>query len=371
MGSSIKSIIDNSLMKWLTFIFGALGFFWLIYDNFIKIDTPLLQYEVMSNVQILNKEESVSSLRIMIDTLDINKSENNISIYKIKVINNGGECITKKLYDDGDFGIFIKNGKLVEYPSLMTASTAHIKDRFLNIQIKNKKNFINIPSITLDVEEFYIIKFAVIHKSIDEPLFEVKGKIINQKEILLVDVNENDVFWYNKAYSGEFIIQIARILLYGIILLIIFFTSIYLLVDVLPEKKKKYKRRKIIKQIKTSDDVDNDVLNDYIKFGDTFIARTNTILQTPITKLNSQYNKSIHYVESMSSKNSNNKEQYKFHNDRRSVYLNLINSGYLQIDGDNITINKNKKITVKNYYDLLKHNGLISKYIDDFSYDLY
>ncbi|MFI3296954.1 MAG: hypothetical protein R3Y59_04925 [bacterium] len=357
--NKFKSLVDNPIIKWLGFIFAAIGFLWLVYENFIKIDTPLLQYEVESNIKILAKNESVSALRIMVDTLDINKSGNNISIYKIKVINNGGECITPELYDKGDFGLQIINGELVEYPTQVVASSSHIVERFNEISKFNRKDFIHIPPITLDVNEFYILKFGILHSNEEEPKFNIKGKIINQRVISLVDINKEDIPWATTIFNGGLWIQVQRVIIYGLFL-IVFIIIFAVILSYISTQKTKIKRKKVIQQIKKSGIIERNVLHDYIDRGGGYIRNIYIILKMPTNKIIANYSKSIKYTESNYYKM--NATQRKFHNNRRKLYLDLVRNGYLNLDGDTISINKTKQESLKRLYDLLEQEKLIKSY---------
>lgn len=155
-----------------------------VYAEFIKKDEPRLEYEIISSTDFINNQETSASLKIFVDTLDVQENHLNITAYNIRVENRGTEHIRYDDYDKGAFGLKVIDGQLLEPPTLLQSSTTHIRDLYVvnNDSLKDA-NFVTIPNISLDVEDNYTIRVVLLHGAEKTPQFRPEGKIVGQKMI--------------------------------------------------------------------------------------------------------------------------------------------------------------------------------------------
>lgn len=169
---TVTSILDSSFMKWVAFIFATIGVVWIFYDNFVKKNCANFEYEILSETSIFNNQEDISLLRIFIDSLDVQKSHANISFFTIKITNNGDKHISTESYDSGNFGLNLHNGFVIEPPVLISASTEYLQRKINPDLLKLRDSaFIEIPRTSLDIDDYYIIKFGMLHHNDSIPIF--------------------------------------------------------------------------------------------------------------------------------------------------------------------------------------------------------
>ena len=170
---TVTSILDSSFMKWVAFIFATIGVVWIFYDNFVKKNCANFEYEILSETSIFNNQEDISLLRIFIDSLDVQKSHANISFFTIKITNNGDKHISTESYDSGNFGLNLHNGFVIEPPVLISASTEYLQRKINPDLLKLRDSaFIEIPRTSLDIDDYYIIKFGMLHHNDSIPGFD-------------------------------------------------------------------------------------------------------------------------------------------------------------------------------------------------------
>ena len=187
-----KRMLDYTAFRCLLAIlslFGGIVTIYTIYAIFIKENAPKFEYEILSDVSIFNNTEDISSIRIFVDGIDVQKNNLNIKMFTVKMINNGDQHINHDSYDICDFGLKVHGGYIIEQPTLIGASTDHIKDRYKELATKQDSLFLHMPYLPLDVDDYYILKYGILHDANSTPHFTPVGKISGQKKIEVTGVD--------------------------------------------------------------------------------------------------------------------------------------------------------------------------------------
>lgn len=328
------SIWDKIPAKWFLAIATFLGLAITLYEAFIKVDAPELEYTILSEISVFNRQDEVSSLKILLDTLDVQQNKGNITFYTIKVINNGTMHISHGMYDASDFGLGIKNGFLIKSPILVEYSNEHIAKRFQEIEVNQSNTFIQFPYIPLDVNDNYIVKLGIYHNDSIKPSFVCEGKITGQKDIRITSALERQsIPFLRNLLAGKWYIHAIRLVVYGILFVAMFFVIAYIPIVYIPDIKKKQQRTAFLIAA-GCDSLPQKVRYDYMNYGERYINQIYWTLNLDSEKLNNNYHASRKYTKN--SFNANNKEQMQFHTDRIQLYDKLIASGYLIAKEDSI-----------------------------------
>lgn len=358
---TVTSILDSSFMKWVAFIFATIGVVWIFYDNFVKKNCATFEYEILSETSIFNNQEDISLLRIFIDSLDVQKSHANISFFTIKITNNGDKHISTESYDSGNFGLNLHNGFVIEPPVLISASTEYLQRKINPDLLKLRDSaFIEIPRTSLDIDDYYIIKFGMLHHNDSIPGFDSEGKIVGQKKINIKNITKIAPSLSHQAVSGRWNVQIIRFLFYGLLFFVLFICLLWIFVEAIPNYKANKKRATVLKDILGSTQIDFIVREDYIAHGAERILQIHNTLKYNDKELTKKYNKSLSYITSKNSVALNNKGQRKWHELRMSEFNNLIDKKYIIQQPDNtFIVDKRRKASVDYLYNLLQKNGLL------------
>lgn len=138
---NIKTFVNNRFVQITTVIATIIGLIFALLSYF-QNNEPKFEYEIVSRTTIFNETKRISSLQVLYDSIDVQQNNLNISVFTIKVINNG-QHIAPSFYDDGDFGIKVNNGFVTEKPVVVTTATPHIQNRLDDCF----KSYINIVHI--------------------------------------------------------------------------------------------------------------------------------------------------------------------------------------------------------------------------------
>ena len=234
-----------------------------IYTSFQKSVTKI-SYEIVTNANVFDINTNISKLDILYDSTSLKQKNENLRVIRLKVKNIGNINILKTFYDNNSpLGLKIMNGYIVELPELVESSTNYIKD---NLSIyKNNSDCITFSSIILEPDDYFEIKFLVLHKSNITPTVLPIGKIAGIKDINVVnsyDVIQEISFW-SKIFIGNIFVQLAKGIIYffAMILLILSSIGISLLIN---NKIKLKRRKKIIKDYKNNSKYKHKKIDDYI-----------------------------------------------------------------------------------------------------------
>lgn len=278
----------------------ALSVFYIIYTEFIKIDKPIIDFEILTNTNVIDlKEENLSSLNIIYKNKSITEEKKDLRILTFKVINNGRKSLLIGDLDPNDpLGFEIIDGVVVDDPVVILSNNTYISK---NIRIVNMKgNLFSWNNVIMDPGDFFIIKFLV---SVDKPIIpKVKaiGKIAGNRKLNVYEMNEKnpEEGTLQKVASGNFIIHALRFIIYFSIIILILITTFVALIrlqkwyelskrDALTKKFKKLK-------METQDPIFDFVLNEYMKKGSRFIRGMLTLVESP-SKLENIYGLILEY----------------------------------------------------------------------------
>ena len=287
----------------------------------------MLEYEILSKVSVFNQHDDVTSLRIFLDTLDVQQNESNITFYTVRVVNHGSMHINYNMYDASDFGISICNGKIIKEPIIVDVSNDYIGKRIKETISVKDSSFISLPLLPLDVDDYYVVRFGVYHKNCVNPKFLCEGKISGQKSIEIIDLLENKTpSFLKQLVGGKWYIQVLRVVLYGIAFVFCFIGLLYIFAKLIPDIKDKRARKKFI-ELLSMQQIIQKVKQDYISGGYSYISSIYSIMSLSETKLNDGFLSSSEYIKNKA--NKNNEIDVRIHQDRVELYEKLVEDGYI------------------------------------------
>ena len=326
-----------------------------VYVSFFYQKSCKLEYEILSNTSILNKNVELSSIKIIVDSVDVQQSNANISIVELLVSNRGKDHLRRDDYDNSKFGLKVINGRLLENPELVSASTIHLRQCVTEHYFGDDSTFINIPTLPLDSKDFYQLKLVVLHNNDHSLEFVPYGKIIGQQEIHILDSINVDETFISQLIQGSIFIHLCRLVCY-LIVLISFTIAIFSISDFFAERKKK----SLLKQAYSNKSIENNVIDDYVKLGDVAFKEMKDYLEMSEKDLYRKFQASISFVNSI--RNKKNYEQWHFHTNRANLLKHMLKNGYLKMGDGVINIDKRKRYSVMQFIDFLGANGISLKY---------
>ena len=323
----------------------------------IKKNEPKLEYDIVSSTTFINNNETPAHLRIFIDSIDVQQNHLNITAYNIKVENKGSEHIRYDDYDRGDFGIRIEQGTLLEPPTILESSTEHISDLFPKNDSLHNETFLEIPHLSLDIDDYYIFHVVLLHSVDSIPCFHPEGKIIGQKDIVFQTLQAPTPGFWSEVFHGEWYIQIIRFIL-DIIIFFLIVSICFSISSMLNNIYMKRGRRKFVKLMESrTKNITQLVKDDYIKYGESFIEEVHDIYKKKEIEITNQYNKSIK-VKTIQEETPNG--EYLLSKGQLKQIDNLIDKGYLILHMDgSISFKKEAKRSVQNLYSILDEEGKI------------
>ena len=173
MSSQKIPFADKPWIKNSAWAIAVISLIVTVYVSFFYQKSCKLEYEILSNTSILNKNVELSSIKIIVDSVDVQQSNSNISIIELLVSNRGKNHLRRDDYDNSKFGLLIQNGTLLEKPEPLSASTTHLRNCINEYSFNNDSTFLNIPTLPLDSKDFYKLKLVILHDN----NHSVKGKI--------------------------------------------------------------------------------------------------------------------------------------------------------------------------------------------------
>lgn len=356
MSSQKIPFADKPWIKNSAWAIAVISLIVTVYVSFFYQKSCKLEYEILSNTSILNKNVELSSIKIIVDSVDVQQSNSNISIIELLVSNRGKNHLRRDDYDNSKFGLLIQNGTLLEKPEPLSASTTHLRNCINEYSFNNDSTFLNIPTLPLDSKDFYKLKLVILHDNNHSLSFIPCGKIIGQKEILVIDSINVEESFLSKVLQGSFWIHICRFIGYLMVLI-----SISVILITISESVSSRKKKKLIKDAYSNKEIDNEVVDDYVKLGWLSLLEIKDYLSMNEKELYRKYQSSLKYISNQN--NKRNFEQWDFHMGRADLIRHMLRSGYLKMDESAIVTDKKKKKSVNLLVDYIRQNGLN---IDDY-----
>lgn len=122
---SNKNILERGWAKWTLSLITIISFVWGIFVTF-HVKSPKLLYEIQSCVKLYNQVKNLTSVRLLIDTIDVLSLDQNISFYTISIKNSGNQNLRSSDYDEGIFGICVEDASVLGGASISSACNSHI-----------------------------------------------------------------------------------------------------------------------------------------------------------------------------------------------------------------------------------------------------
>lgn len=346
MVSVITKILDKRISKLFLFTIAVIGFIVTIYGTFFQNEIVQVQYVITSNSNVLDINTEISTVDILYDSISLKRSNQNLRIYNVKIINNGDTDILKSFYDDNvPLGIYIKNGVFADKPEILRSSSSYIK-KYLKTSQKNN-NKIEFSKVILEKDEYFIVKLLVLHKNSEQPQLIPIGKIAGLKHIELINSSElkDEEPFIVEAFSGTLWIQLVRLIFYFVFMFLFFIIYLWSS-EIINDIRKSRKRKKIINNFKGNKDYEYNYLDDAIfemykeDGGVNFLQMRELI--TDEEQLNKCYKKGLERV---------NKNIELIHYQNLSLPFNdidhdfsliklMINKGILNKENDSIVVNQ-------------------------------
>ena len=332
-----------------------------VYTEFIRKNEPKLEYDIVSSTRFINNNETSASLRIFVDSLDVQESRLNISAFNIKIENKGTAHIRYDDYDKGPFGLVIQDGHLLEPPTLLDASSDHIRALFPQNDSITRASFVDVPNLSLDVDDYYIIHLVLLHSSDITPTFIPEGKIIGQQTIAFNTLGPPAPSFWSIVFNGNWLVHIVRSVIY-LLSIIIVTVFVALMVSLIDESIGKRKRKKLLAELSKKTMIVPFVGKDFINNGSSYISYVNSMFIKNESDISTQYKKSRGFINSKRSLENNNINARQYHNNRYNKIRRMIDKGYLQLTADDhICFNEDAKRSVQSILSMLISKGLLKK----------
>lgn len=368
--TSFEKVSNNSVVKIFITILGLLAAAITIYAFFAE-KKVLLQYEIIADTNVLDINAEVGKLEILFDSTSLNKTNENLRIITLRVINKGGQNILNNFYDDNaPIGLEIENGKIIESPELISSSNNYISNN-LKINFEEPKKF-TFSKIILESEESFTLKLLVLHSQNEEPELRAIGKIAGQQNINVISTtsSQSEVKpFIRKTFEGNFWVQIVRLITYFLTIVVIIII-IAVISDKISGHKKRKSRLKILKEFKNKDDYNYSRMDDAIF--DRFLENGNRSflqfirLSDDEKLLNKRYRTILDSLKNEEMIRLTPDERLIYRMDREQKDLSKINEmiedGILIKDGNKLIINQPMRET------LLEFSKFIDSKMDDKKY---
>lgn len=149
-----------------------------------------LKYNVLANANVLDLKADVAKLSISYDSIDLIKSKQSISLVIIEIRNDGNKDIRLDDYDQTtDFGIEINDGIILNKPTINSSSD----NKYFRDIIKDfENNKIKFRYKLLDRDQFFTLKFLILHSSKVSPTISPLGKVSGMKKIEVTNSVESN-----------------------------------------------------------------------------------------------------------------------------------------------------------------------------------
>lgn len=366
--SDKKNFIDRPFAKWTLGIITIVAFIWGLIQTF-RVREPELRYEIVSQVNLFNNTFDLSEVKLLVDTIDVLRGNKSISLFMLKVHNVGSNHLRSIDYDEGDFGIYVQNGEIIQGPSFEESCNEHIEERYMSFILSPSLMFMEIPRISLDRGDWYIVSFYIIHESGLVPIFTPIGKIIGQKTIDIVYTDkekDNEPFW-SRVFAGGFGINVVRFFLYFLILAVLLILVGYIgtsINDMIDKKREVKAMREII----SNPEINSLIRDDYLKKETSRIGSAFKYLKQSDIELTDQYRSAYSFI---SDPRNVFKEDFDDNRDICSDIDMLINHNYIQkgASGD-LSIPRGMKSSIETVQKILESNNVRSiwRYYDSIDY---
>jgi hypothetical protein len=279
----------------------AFGIFAVVtfYISYFKESKPNISINIEYETDIIDVKKPLNDLVVYYKNNDIVKGNLRLQIIRIKFKNTGDLNITNEMYEKNDiWGLQIDGAEILE-TRLIEASSPYIKNNQKPQRVLKK--IISLKKIIFDKDEYYTIELLILFKNNTKYDITSIGKISGIRNKLQVEryIPDNmNVSIFFTAFSGNVKVQLLRfgIYLFGIIVLVVVITLLFIILD---EKngKRKTKKRKIALDTQEPDWIKTNIkykwiYDYYLNSGNEDLKKINNILRDSrrLKKLYEKYN---------------------------------------------------------------------------------
>lgn len=345
MNDNQKNKLKHSWIAWFSLFITVIAFAGWCYDHFSD-NNPKLTFTIIKKISLINEEADISSFHILLDSIDIRKNNSNISIYSIKVSNDGKQHITNNMYD-GKLRLYLQQGKFINKPIIADYSSPHINSHLLNLSFSNDST-LNLPFIPLDKNDYFILDLVILHSNDSLPLFDLDGKISGQKKLIVNRKLTNNTSFWEKVYDGGFWINLVRFILFfifgcNIIIILLFLKEV-------PSYIRHQRKIKRIRKITAGHSVSQQVKKDFFVEDDNTLQIMYRLITYSDKKASKEYNK----IQKILSSNENGPTTISLMTDKQRMILHMTGRGYWNLSGDKVIINKELQKDFKYLYKNIK-----------------
>jgi hypothetical protein len=350
-----KSNFINKLFKPVIGIISFIATVVTIYAFFLNEKKSNLEYQILSNINVLDLKEDIGKLDILYDSTSLKKTKSNLKVYTVKLINNGNKEVLIEYFDKrSPLGIQVKSGKVVEKPELIDWSNNYLKDYF-QINLINEER-LEFNQLIFEPEEFLIVKFLVLHNRKEIPELISFGKIAGQKniEILSLDNLKNNDSFLESLFKGTILIHIVRAVFFLFVWVVILIILVYIIKRINNFKIIK-KRKKIVEKFKRKEDysfqeIHNVIFNKFVMEGDMFTYQYGNVIIV-VTKLSSAITEDQQSLIAL----------FRDYSPNKNIILDkMISEGYIHLNNNVLKINKSLSTTLLSFYNFITddENGI-------------
>ena len=322
--------LKRTWVQWVLAISTISSIGWAVFEHYYTRE-PNVRFEIVSEAQLFNDSERVSSIRLYIDSLDIRNQNLNVRLYTIKVSNRGRKDLGSSEYEGLQFGISIKNGVLLNETVLTGASNDYINEAFPLLMQEATDSLLLLPKLAMDIDDWYEISIALLHEKGEQPELSPVGKILGQHSLSISPIaTKESLPFFSQVFYGGFWVHLVRIVLGFVVLM-----SLALLLAITGEEidafnEKRYSRE-LLNTIISDKKIPSFIRNDVLENGLESIQFAGERINKGIGECNKSYEESKVFVEN---KDSLSNPTFEAQRSEYVGYQDLIKKGYMMIDAD-------------------------------------
>lgn len=344
MKKVLDKITKHSLYTLTMSIIGIVGFALMFYEK-----SPKVHFVINSSSVLLDSKAEMPSLKILLDSVNIRESNENIAIYSIKFENIGDANLIENFYiKDYLPTLKIYNGRFLGKPKISSQKGSQYADS-VSSSILYSDSTVAFPRIALNKGEGYVIEIMALYKESIPCEIAAFGGISGQETIEIINnLKSSNLTFFEEFIAGNIWMHLTRLLVYGIILVFILFVGfwVYERLDSYRIKRKKHNIVEKFRLENTISQSDGFVCSEYIKQQFRDIEHLNEIMQKSEEEVTSIYQRELEYA-----------PDAKNINDLSGFYIDrikqLIDFGAFEIRGENIIIRKSAQETMQKFIDFL------------------
>ncbi|MDW3651801.1 MAG: hypothetical protein R8P61_32280 [Bacteroidia bacterium] len=250
--AKIKNLDQKFAWSFLGFLLGFIGIVFSVYTIYFYEENPILQFEILTNTNVLDVKEDIGKLDILFDSVSIKKEQKNLRIITIKISNIGNENLTLNLYDKKDpLGFKIENGEVLQKPVLLEASNDYLKRNLKITRIESSEY--RFSSVILDKSQYFSLKIlCLVNENVVPnviPIGYISGNGVPGIKINFKESDKSKIGFFKELFYGNIFIHFLRFIIYWLIIIAITILTI-VTYDSIRIKFRRRKRKRLINKFK-------------------------------------------------------------------------------------------------------------------------